>query len=81
MIGILLGLLATMIGQLLDTVLLSELGVTSPLLTCAVVFFCFTTLRLCIKYINYHAHRPTQCGYISISSPCTFGIAQLADSR
>ena len=48
MLGILWGLLATVIGQLLDTVLVSELGVTSPLLTCAVVFSLFyhsTTLH------------------------------------
>ena len=43
MFGILWALLATVIGQLLDTVLVSELGVTSPLLTCAVVYL-FVTL-------------------------------------
>ena len=52
-----------------------------PILTSTVLSFFLSTVRLWIRSLNYHAHRPTQCGCICISPTFHVGSGQLADSR
>ena len=59
MFRLLLGFLKTMFGQLLGTVLLSDLGVASLFFNWTLVFLlCFTTARLCLTYRKLYAQQP-----------------------